>query len=82
MKNTILYTNNTPTAASLVQRLAKPTPPFFKKVRMAGLMLAAAGGSLLAAPVALPAAVVALAGYLAVAGSVMTAVAQAAVDSE
>lgn len=56
-----------------------PTPKFFKVLRNIGLALAAASGALLAAPVALPAAVVTLAGYLAVAGTVVTAVSQTAV---
>jgi hypothetical protein len=46
------------------------------------LSLAAVGGALLAAPVALPAAIITVAGYLTVAGTVMTAVAQATVESE
>jgi hypothetical protein len=46
------------------------------------LILAAASASILAAPVALPAVVVQIAGYLAVAGSVATAVAQTATDNE
>ena len=56
-----------------------PTPKFFRVLRTIGLALAAAGGALLAAPVALPAAVITVAGYLAVAGSVATAVSQTAI---
>lgn len=56
-----------------------PTPKFFKVLRTIGLSLAAAGGALLAAPVALPVGLVSLGGYLIVAGSVATAVSQAAV---
>ena len=63
-------------AKTLGERLAAPTPRFYKKIRNAGLVLAAASAALLATPVALPAVVVQLAGYLAVAGSVATAVAQ------
>ena len=51
-------------------------------MRTIGLALAAASGALLAAPVALPAAVITAAGYLAVAGSVVTAVSQTAIPKE
>ncbi|MCU0359759.1 MAG: hypothetical protein MUF75_03415 [Bacteroidia bacterium] len=64
---------------NLLQRLQAPTPKFFKVLRTIGLSLAAAGGALLAAPIALPVGLVSLGGYLIVAGSVATAVSQAAV---
>ena len=67
---------------NLVERLVAPTSKFFRIVRNVGLCLAAAGGAIIAAPVALPAVIVTAAGYLAVAGAVMTAVAQATVDGE
>lgn len=67
---------------TLVERLTAPTSKFFRIVRNVGLCLAAAGGAILAAPVTLPATLVTVAGYLTVAGSVMTAVAQATVDGE
>ena len=57
----------------LIERLRAPTPKFFRVLRNIGLVLAAAGGSLLAAPIALPAAVITIAGYITVAGGVMTA---------
>jgi uncharacterized membrane protein HdeD (DUF308 family) len=66
----------------LIERLKAPTPKFFRVLRNVGLALAAAGGALLTAPISLPAAVVAVAGYLTVAGGVMTAVSQTAVDGE
>lgn len=66
----------------LAERLKAPTPKFFRVLRNVGLVLAAAGGALLTAPIALPAAVVTVAGYLTVAGGVMTAVSQSAVDGE
>jgi hypothetical protein len=67
---------------TLVERLTAPTSKFFKTIRNIGLCLAAVGGAILAAPVTLPAIVVTAAGYLTVAGGVMTAVAQATVESE
>lgn len=59
-----------------------PTPKFFRVLRTVGLALAAASGALLAAPVALPAAVITIAGYVAVAGTVATAVSQTAIPKE
>jgi hypothetical protein len=67
---------------NIVQRLAAPTSGFFKKIRTIGLVLAAVGGAIIAAPVSLPAIVITVAGYLTVAGGVMTAVAQATVEGE
>ncbi len=66
----------------LIERLKAPTPKFFRVLRNVGLALAAAGGALLTAPIALPVAVVTVAGYLTVAGGVITAVSQTAVDGE
>lgn len=63
-----------------LERCVEPTPKFFKKLRTIGLILAAAGGVLIAAPVAIPAALVTAGGYLITAGAVATAVSQAAVD--
>ena len=63
----------------IVSRMQQPTPPFFKKLRNIGLALAAVGTSVIAAPVAMPLVVAKLAGYLALAGTVMSTVSQAAV---
>jgi hypothetical protein len=67
---------------TVIQRAKAPTPRFFKKLRNIGLVLAAISGALLAAPVALPAAVITAAGYLAVASSVASAVSQTAINGE
>jgi len=67
---------------NLVERVSSPTPKFFKKLRNIGLMLAAISGTLVAAPVALPAVVIQIAGYLAVASSVASAVSQTVVEGE
>ncbi|SMD37654.1 hypothetical protein SAMN04488029_3393 [Reichenbachiella faecimaris] len=66
----------------IVQRMKSPTPKFFRVLRNIGLALAAASGAVLAAPIALPAALVTAATYVAVAGGVLTAVSQATVDEE
>lgn len=59
-----------------INRVKAPTPKFFRILRTIGLVLTAVGGSLLAAPVALPLALVTAGGYIAVAGGVITAVSQ------
>jgi hypothetical protein len=66
---------------SLVQRAAAPTPKFFRVLRTIGLALAAISGTVLTAPVALPAIISTIAGYVAVAGTVVTAVSQVTVES-
>ena len=67
---------------NLIDRAKAPTPKFFRILRTVGLTLLAVSGSVLAAPVALPAALVSVAGYLAVAGGVISAVSQVTVDVE
>lgn len=67
---------------TLAERSKADTPPFFKKLRLVGLTLAAVGGVLVASPIALPVALVTAGGYLIVAGSVATAVSQVAVCDE
>lgn len=62
--------------------MQKPTPTFFKKIRNIGLGLAATSASVLAAPVILPAIIIKVAGYLAVAGCVMSAISQSTVKME
>ena len=59
-----------------------PTPRFFRRVRNAGLLLTAVSGVLLTAPVVLPAAVLGVAGYVALAGAIASAVSQTAVKQE
>jgi hypothetical protein len=66
----------------LIDRLKSPTPKFFKVLRNIGLGLAAAGGVLVAAPIAIPALAVTIGGYLIVAGSVATAISQAVTTTE
>jgi uncharacterized membrane protein HdeD (DUF308 family) len=59
-----------------IKRAKAPTPKFFKVLRNIGLVLAAVGGTILAAPVALPVVVTAIGGYVAVAGGVISAISQ------
>lgn len=64
----------------IIKRAKAPTPGFFKRLRTLGLVLAAAGGAIVTAPVTLPAALVAVAGYVIVAGGIISAVSQITVD--
>jgi uncharacterized membrane protein HdeD (DUF308 family) len=60
----------------IITRVKAPTPKFFKVLRTVGLALTAIGGTILAAPIALPVIVTTIGGYVAVAGGVLSAVSQ------
>ena len=60
----------------IVNRATAPTPKFFKVLRNVGLVLAAVGGTILAAPITLPVVVTTIGGYMAIAGGVLTATSQ------
>lgn len=60
----------------IVHRVQTKTPPFFRRLRNVGLWMAGIAGAVLTAPVTLPAIVTTVAGYVAVGGSVLTAVSQ------
>ncbi len=66
----------------ITHRVKSPTPKFFKKVRNIGIAIAAIGTTILTAPVELPAVLLKIAGYLAVAGTVAGGVSQTAVKGE
>lgn len=66
----------------IVKRMKKRTPKFFRKLRNTGLALAAISATILSAPVALPAVIIKIAGYLAVAGTTLGAASQTAVRNE
>jgi len=65
-----------------LERISQPTPKFFQAIRNAGLILAGLSTALITAPITLPEVVTNIAGYIAVAGGVMTAVSQTAVKNE
>lgn len=67
---------------NLVERVFGPTPRFFKILRNIGLCLAAGAGAILTAPVSVPVTVTTIAGYVAVVGTVLSAVSQATVEGE
>ncbi len=67
---------------NLVERAVSPTPTFFQRLRNIGLALAAISAAIIASPAALPAIVVKIAGYLAVAGTVLGGVSQITVPED
>ncbi len=67
---------------NLVERVTAPTPKWFKIIRTIGITLTAVGGAILAAPVALPATIITVAGYVMLGGTVATAIAQTAMQTD
>ena len=67
---------------NLVERITAPTPKWFRVLRTIGLALATVGGTIIATPVALPAAIVTAAQYLVLGGGIISAVSQTAVQVE
>ena len=67
---------------NIIERIKAPTPKFFKILRSVGLALLGISGTIVAAPIVLPATVVTAAGYLAVAGGVISAVSQVTTPEE
>lgn len=67
---------------NVLERAQAPTPKFFKVLRSIGLIIAAVGGTIVTAPVALPVAVVTVGGYLTVAGGVLSAISKITVDDK
>ena len=67
---------------NIVERIKAPTPKFFKILRSIGLAFLGISGTIVAAPIVLPATVVTAAGYLAVAGGVISAVSQVTIPEE
>ncbi len=65
---------------NIMDRAKAPTPKLFKVLRSIGLVLAGVGGVLMTAPVVLPASIIAVGGYMTVAGGVLSAVSQITVD--
>jgi hypothetical protein len=81
-KNHIYITIKEKSTMNILERVKKPTPKLFRKLRTIGLVLAAAGGAILGAPITLPAGLITVAGYLTVGASVLTAVSQVTVEDE
>jgi hypothetical protein len=68
--------------SNIINRMQNNTPKFFRILRTIGVTLAAVSAAVFAVPVALPPFITDIAGYIAVAGSVMGAVSQTAVLHE
>ena len=66
----------------LVERIIVPTPKFFMILRSIGLALLVVRATVVAAPIVLPATVLTVAGHMAVAGGVISAVIQMTVAEE
>lgn len=60
----------------IINRAKAPTPKFFKVLRNVGLALAAVGGTVLTAPIALPTIITVIGSYLTLTGGVLSAVSQ------
>ena len=67
---------------NVLERVQAPTPKFFLRLRNISLILATLGASVMAAPIALPAVVLKIAGYIAVAGAVGGTVSQTVTGQE
>lgn len=67
---------------NIMQRIQEPTPRFFRKIRNVGLLLTAVSGAVLTAPVTLPAVLTTIAGYLAIAGTIASAISQTTITNE
>lgn len=65
---------------SLRERWNSPTPKFWKRVQRWAIITGTVAGVIIAAPVALPAAVITVAGYVATAGTVAATLAQLTID--
>lgn len=67
---------------SILERAKTETPPFFKKLRLIGLVAVTIGTSIMMAPIAVPAAITTIAGYVLLGGTVLTAVSQVTINEE
>lgn len=63
----------------IIQRVQEPTPSFFKKIRNIGLVLTAISAVITTSPIAIPVIIVKIAGYVAIAGGIASAISQTAV---
>jgi uncharacterized membrane protein len=66
---------------NLKERWQGKTPQFWKKVQRYAIVAGTIAGSIIAAPIALPTLVVAVAGYVATAGAVAATLSQLTIDN-
>ncbi|CAB5218396.1 hypothetical protein UFOVP211_12 [uncultured Caudovirales phage] len=62
----------------IIKRIKATTPPFFKKVRNIGLIVAGVGTAIATLPVSLPVGLVAVSSYLIAIGTTAATIAQTA----
>ena len=62
----------------IIKRLKATTPPFFKKVRNIGLIVAGVGTAIATLPISLPVGLVAVSSYLIAIGKTAATIAQTA----
>ncbi|MEY3498717.1 MAG: hypothetical protein RL308_386 [Bacteroidota bacterium] len=67
---------------SIKERAQTDTPPFFKKLRLIGLVAVTIGTTILMSPIAVPVALTTIAGYVILGGTVLTAVSQVTINEE
>jgi hypothetical protein len=67
---------------NLLERVVSPTPTFFQKLRNIGLVLASVSAAIVSTPDAMPAVITTIAGYLAVAGTVLSGVCQITIPED
>jgi hypothetical protein len=82
MKKSNLTKSKPAPELTLAERVVAPTPKFFKTLRNIGVLIGLIGAGILAAPIGLPAVVVTVGGYMALAGGIVTGVSQTAVEKE
>ncbi|GGH65755.1 hypothetical protein HNQ91_002014 [Filimonas zeae] len=68
--------------SSITQRALAPTPVFFKKLRLIGLALLTISAAIAGIKTPLPGIITQVAGYIAVAGAVLSAVSQTTVEDK
>lgn len=73
---------SSPNDMNIAERIVAPCPPFFKKLRNIGLILGGFATAILTGGVTLPAVVISIAGYLAIASAVAVVISQCTVDAE
>lgn len=66
----------------VVKRWKSETPSFWKKIQRIGLIAGGIGAVIIASPIALPALVASVGGYLALAGSVAATLSQLTVEDK
>lgn len=64
---------------SYLERCKRKTPPFYRKLRVVGVVLAAAGTAVVGIPT-LPAIAATIGGYMIAGGTIISAVSQAAIE--